>query len=200
MALALHRCFVGRTRFKFFERCFMRHPNLFVASYEAQSLIGVCWGSLRGNEVILHGIAVREEQWRMGIGSQLLRRFEREARKAGARRISLGAPLGEVEAFYVKNGYKPCLLRVRVERERLPLDYREKDHAIVDERSYQNTKVLYVKTIDDHVQQAEELTRTFGAGDVICIFEKYVGHAQGLLQLQPTEQPGSVLRYPSISL
>jgi GNAT superfamily N-acetyltransferase len=95
-----------------------RYPDLcFVAIEDEGGIVGLCFGVQKAeDEAVLRGIAVRPDSRRMGLGTALLRRFERAAQGRGATRVSLGsADVTYVEQFYLENDYHPCGFLVTVE-------------------------------------------------------------------------------------
>ncbi len=98
----------GQTKEEFYH-AYSKNPNLFIGCF-SQRMIGMVWGELRDElkekVVIVQGIAVLKPYWRKGIGTRLLKALELEARKLGARKLSVGSARG-VEEFYMENGFKP---------------------------------------------------------------------------------------------
>ncbi|MBQ6174478.1 MAG: GNAT family N-acetyltransferase [Clostridia bacterium] len=93
-----------------------RWPHTFLtASDEASGeTAGIAFGWLRAGcteEFCLDGIAVQAPFQRRGIGTGLLRAFERAAAGYGARLVSLGSAEGGAERFYLENGYRPVRFR-----------------------------------------------------------------------------------------
>jgi len=91
------------------------HAGLYLAAFAGDDLAGIVYGHPsrhRDDAADLKGIAVnldhRKPYARRGIGSRLLRAFERACRERGFRRIVTGsADDPGVEAFYRSNGYRP---------------------------------------------------------------------------------------------
>jgi peptidoglycan/xylan/chitin deacetylase (PgdA/CDA1 family)/GNAT superfamily N-acetyltransferase len=139
------------------------NPGLYLAAFDGEQLAGICYGHPSRHwegAADLQGIAVNLDRSkpyaRRGIGSRLLRAFERECAARGFRRIGVGsADDPKVEAFYRKNGYVPAEIVAKDaecrELERLKLSAEEADRA--DERK-------------------EALRRRTGAAEVVFIFEK----------------------------
>jgi len=87
---------------------YSKNKNLYVGCYKQQELIGIAHGFVKKNMVILSGIAVKHEYWKKGIGAKLLSFFEKQAKKTGKKKITIGAanfPI-DVVGFYEKSGYK----------------------------------------------------------------------------------------------
>lgn len=88
---------------------YAKNPNLFVACYDKQRLIGLCWGSKRPkHEIILRGIAVEARYQKKRIGKNLLKYFEKQVKNIAGWKITVGAANGptNVVGFYAKSGYK----------------------------------------------------------------------------------------------
>jgi len=81
---------------------------LYVGCYKQQELIGIAYGFVKKNAVILSGIAVKHEYWKKGIGTKLLSFFEKQAKKTEKKKISIGAANSPINVvgFYEKSGYK----------------------------------------------------------------------------------------------
>lgn len=92
----------------YFKNKYKIYPDLFVVCHKGKKLIGICWGFPRGKGVILIHIAIDGAYWKKGIGKKLLRFWERQAKKLGKKKISLGAATKptNVVGFYVNSGYK----------------------------------------------------------------------------------------------
>jgi len=139
------------------------NPGLYLAAFDGENIAGVCYGHpSRRSEgtAVLQGIAVNLDTAgpyaRRGIGSRLLRAFERSCAARGFRRIGVGsADDPKVEAFYRKNGYVPVEIVAKdaecreLERVKIPAEEAER----ADERR-------------------EALRRKTGAAEVNIIFGK----------------------------
>lgn len=172
-AHVLKKKYVGRTPFSLFEKQYEKYPDLFIGCYDRGKLIGMVSGTIRKKVVILTAIAVEERYWRRGIGSNMLKFFENQARKLGIKKISLGAG-GEIEKFYIKNNYKPNFLLVQVSLTNLPRNYKKMGYKIVKEKNYRNVKWLYIQVRKYEPKVKERIKKKFNASQVIYIFEKEV--------------------------
>ena len=152
---------------------FTKYPNLFIGCYENNELIGEVSGFVRGNIVILKSIAVKDERQKQGIGSKLIKFFERQAKKY-CNIVSVASAEGYVESFYRKNGYKPRLIMIQIEKDDLPMDYKKRNYRFIDERDEGNTKFLYIKYEKHGPKFKEKLKKEFNAFEVNLIFEKKV--------------------------
>lgn len=137
--------------------------GLCFAAYHNGELAGICCGhpsKRRPGEAVLQGIAVnldeRRSYARAGIGSRLLRVFERAAAGQGYAKVGLGAADdGKVEQFYLRSGYRP------VELVAMDAAYRELRRAAVESLEFAAAMV-----------QKEMMREALQAAQVIFIFEK----------------------------
>lgn len=102
--------------------CFVRraegHGNLYLVAMHDEQVVGVCYGepsTRAAGTLTLQGIMVnldaRLGYARVGIGSTMLRCFERLGWQQGYQTVGVGAAQDpKVERFYLKNGYKPWQL------------------------------------------------------------------------------------------
>jgi GNAT superfamily N-acetyltransferase len=114
-ALALHEEYVGVGADRFW-RWLEKRRSWFRGAYLSGELVGICFGNeSEPGHVTVQSIAVKVGHWRRGIGSQLIRDFEDQVFGDGMERIGLGsAPDVPTESFYIKNGFKPTEIMVRV--------------------------------------------------------------------------------------
>ncbi|WP_274361762.1 GNAT family N-acetyltransferase [Paenibacillus thermotolerans] len=139
------------------------YPDLYAAAFRDGELLGVCYGQPRtGAEATLQGIAVSldpsKNAARRGIGSSLVRAFEKASAARGYSKISLGSADDiKVEHFYLKNGFRPIELAAfgpnHEQYERTPVG------------DYEAGKML-----------REKLRLTYDAANIIFIFEKEVSN------------------------
>ncbi len=80
-----------------------RFPSLQLGAFEGGRLIGFALGELSDDWGLLDWIAVTPSRQRMGIGSELLREFERRVLLSGRQRVRLGTAFAA--GFYEKMGY-----------------------------------------------------------------------------------------------
>ncbi|MBW2964033.1 GNAT family N-acetyltransferase [Candidatus Woesearchaeota archaeon] len=151
---------------------FRENPDLFFGCLDDDdNLIGGISGFMAGKRVVIKSIWVLPDFRRQGIGSRLLFFFESRARKK-APLISAAPIEGYAEHFYMKNGFRPTKLMLRVKPGNLPADYRDKRYRIVEERIDCDDYLVYVRI--DRADQ--ELKYTIGeelhAFDAAFIFEK----------------------------
>lgn len=99
---------------------YKKFPDLFLGAWEGDKLIGEIFGFKFVEGVItLHSIAVFGTEWKKGIGTDLIRAFEKVASKYSPKvNVTSGR---EVEDFYQRVGWKPRgLLAVYEEGKRPP--------------------------------------------------------------------------------
>lgn len=157
-----------------FKEKYKKCPDLFAGCYIKQNLIGICHGFKRDNLIILWAIAIHEKQARKGIGSKLLKFFGKQVKKIGEKTISVASAGGYVEKFYLRNGFKPKLFLVRINRSKLPKNYKKKPYEIIGERGNQYKKILYIKNIKYSPELREKVKKAYNAYEVDFIFEKEV--------------------------
>lgn len=101
---------------------YKKFPDLFLGAWEGEKLIGEVFGFRFVEGVItLHSIAVFGTEWKKGIGTELIRAFEKVASKYSPKiNVTSGR---EVEDFYQRVGWKPRgLLAVYEEGKKPPTD------------------------------------------------------------------------------
>ena len=114
-AFEFYKEYVGGRSFAVFKHWYGKYPGLFAVCYRGDKLIGFCWGFPRKRLVILSGISIDAKHAGKGLGSRLLKDWEKRIKKQfGKTRISLGSASGYVERFYLKNGYKPVSVHVKL--------------------------------------------------------------------------------------
>lgn len=137
------------------------NPDLYFGAFDGDKLIGICYGHPSKNvksAMNLQGIAVNHNKTylRKGIGSKLMRKFEKTAKEKGKKRISLGSSDDrKVEKFYLKHRYKPFELVAKG----------------------QNHKELERIKVDDYEAgrlKQKELRKKHNPKEVIFIFEKSI--------------------------
>lgn len=134
---------------------FSKYRDLYVGCYEENILIGIAYGFIKGEAVILQGVAVRHDIWRRGIGSKILTFFESQAKLTGRKTISVGSAEGFVEQFYLKNGYKPITIQAK-----------DENHYLLAEEKVEN--------YEDGLKKREELRKKLNPQEVIFIMNKKI--------------------------
>jgi GNAT superfamily N-acetyltransferase len=154
------------------KRIYGKHPSLFIACYDKSELIGEAFGFIKKEDVVLESIAVIAPYWRKGLGSRIIKFFEKQAKNAGKRKIKVGSgPDTKTEDFYVKNGYKPVYLSIRVHEKKLQKTLERKYEAVRGESKGEILELL-IKTSEYNPKIREELKKEFKAKEVIYLFEK----------------------------
>ncbi|MCL6444277.1 MAG: GNAT family N-acetyltransferase [Alicyclobacillus sp.] len=142
------------------------YPDLYLVAAHGDDIVGVCYGnpSKRDEtEISLQGIAVNLDDTkgyaRIGIGSSMMREFERAVRSRGYAKIGVGAADDpKVERFYLKNGFKPKEL-------------------VAKNASYEELERVPVDDYESGLEIREALRRKHNPREVIFIFEKSVVEA-----------------------
>ena len=104
----IQKQYLKKHTFDYVKKDYFKNKNLYIGCYHEEKLIGIAYGSVKKDMVILNGIAVKHEFWKKGISKKLLSFFEKQAKKTGKKKISVGAanfPINVV-GFYEKLGYK----------------------------------------------------------------------------------------------
>ena len=130
-------------------------PDLYLGAFEGRKLVGIAYAGLRNEGIYLRGICVDlgGGYQRLGIGSLLLKAFEKAVSCRGQRKLSVGsAPDPKVEKFYIKNGYAPIEIVVK-----------SKDTEFLTKK---------VSGYDEGRCLKESMKRELGAEEAIFIFEK----------------------------
>ena len=105
----------------------------------------------------------------------MLEFFYGQVKKVGKDKISVGAaPIEWVEKFYLKNGFTPRCFLVKVKKEELPKNYREKGFEILEERRENDNIVLIIRTGEYNQNSKEKIKKIFNASEVLYIMEKDV--------------------------
>lgn len=135
------------------------NPDLYLIALDNEELVGICYGRPfdgAKDNMELQGIAVDEEKGYAGkgIGSRMLREFEKTVKNRGFHKISVGsADDPKVEKFYLKNGFKPCQL-------------------VAKGPNHEELERLNINNYDSGKKKQEELRKKHEPKEVIFIFEK----------------------------
>lgn len=87
--------------------------NVYLVAKHKGRPVGICYGWPRSEDVLeepeftIQGIAITERSQALGIGSVLLKEFEKRVAEYKFDKIGVGSAPGYVEHFYIKNGYIP---------------------------------------------------------------------------------------------
>jgi predicted N-acetyltransferase YhbS len=139
------------------------NPDLYILVFDEDELVGVCYGDPSNKDestLNLQGIAVNLDKnkgyARKGIGTLLIREFEKIAKGKGYSNISVGcADDLKVESFYLKSGFSPCELVAKGQ------------HG----EEYQRVKI---SNYEFGKKTKEELRNKYKPKEVIFIFDKVV--------------------------
>lgn len=115
---------------------------------------------------------LRQNKFSLSVHSSKV--LKKPMRKVGTMNISVASAEGYVEKFYLKNGFKPKLFLVRINRSKLPKNYRKKPYEITMERGNHYKKILYIKNEKYSPKLREKVKKAFNAYEVDFIFEKEV--------------------------
>lgn len=151
---------------------FAADPDLFIGCFDDDdNLLGEISGFVSDSKVVIKSISVMDEFRRQSIGNRLLFFFESRARKKA--KVIIAAPAeGYAEYFYMKNGFRPTMLLLRVKPDELPADYRNKRYRLVNERTECDIVLLYVKIGRADQELKYTIAQEFNAFDAAFIFEK----------------------------
>ena len=170
----LHKEYVDdKMKLKELKETYSKLSKLFVGCYNKDDLIGICVPGIFNGELYIRGIAVKHQFWRKGIGSKLLKFFWKQLKSLGKKEITVpSADIEWVEKFYLKNEYKPIQFLIKVKKEKLPKDYKNKGYKILNERVEGKYKIFYIKTKKYDPKLREKLKMLFNADELIYIMEK----------------------------
>lgn len=146
-----------------------REPSLFIGAYDKNKIIGITFGYIKKNKILIGEMAVLEEYRSKNVGSKLLTYFEKQAKKLNKKYIELGA-LGPAEKFYLKNNYKP-LIFAQIYHKDVPKNYKNLGCEIICETNYKDAKKLKIIAKYDP-KLKDEIKKKFNAFDVIYLFKK----------------------------
>lgn len=141
-----------------FKRRVELDPGLYLAAWDGGKLAGICYGKLKTppGTAVLNGVCadLNEGYGRKGVGSALLRAFEKALRERGCKAYDAGsAPDPKVEAFYLKNGFHAVQL-------------------VAKSGDGKETTRVEVENYEQGLRKRKELHEKFGPGEVIFIFKK----------------------------
>lgn len=164
----------GKKRYRTFEyvkKSYKREPSLFVGAYDKHKLIGILFGYIKKQKILLGEMAILEEYRNKKIGSILLSFFEKQAKKLNKKYIELGA-CGSAESFYLKKDYKPIIF-AQIYHKEVPKNYKQLGFEITKETNYVDAKRLWIKARYSP-QLKEKIKKQLKAFDVIYLFRKEI--------------------------
>jgi GNAT superfamily N-acetyltransferase len=156
--------------YAFHKNKYQKNPSLFIGCYDKSNLVGIIFGFVKKSMVLLAEMAIHPDYRGKNIGLKMLDVFEKNVKKLGKNKISLGA-WGSAEKFYLKNGYRPIIF-VQIYPKNVPKNYKNKGYIIIKETNYTDAKRLYIhlEKYDENIK--EKIQKTFNAYNVIYLFEK----------------------------
>lgn len=153
--------YLDRENFEDFMQRVKSDPDLYFVTVDGSELVGICYGSpsKRNDSVInLNGIAVNldvtKKYARVGLGTNMMRIFETAVKKRSYYIIGVGsADDPKVEAFYLKNEFKPTEL-------------------VVKGSNLEEIERVRVDDYESGILRREELRRKYNPREVIFVLEK----------------------------
>lgn len=155
--------------FSYIKRQYRRYPSLFIACYNP-SIVGIVFGFVKRDNVLLGELAVKKELRGKGIGLKLVQQLTKEAKALGKKEICLGAQ-PSAEKFYLKAGFKPVLF-AQIKHRKVPKDYLHKGFEIEKETNYKDAKRLYIHVKKYDAKLKQKVKKVLNAYDVIYLFVK----------------------------
>jgi len=155
--------------FSYIQRQYKKHPSLFIACFNP-SIVGIVFGFVKRDKVLLGELAVKKEFRKKGIGLKLVNALAKEAKALGKKEICLGAQPA-AEKFYLKAGFKPVLF-AQIRHKDVPKDYLHKGFEIEKETNYKDAKRLFIHVNKYDKRLKEKAKKALNAYDVIYLFVK----------------------------
>jgi len=156
-----------------------KYKGLYLCAVDNGKIVGVVYPGTYNGEMYLRGICVdlSKKLNDKGIGSKLIKAFEKKMAQRGLERITVGsAEEPRAENFYLKNGWQPTQLVVK-KIEKLPSNYKEiikKENLSEDKDADGKTLVLRTPVTDYESGKIlrERLEKELNAKECIFILEK----------------------------
>lgn len=173
LARALHNRFTAQDRSMATVRSWYEAvPSLLLFAVEGNDAIGVCTGRPQGEqEVSLAGIGVESNRRGEGIGTQLVKQFEENAREMGIDRVSVASAGDRVDNFYIDNGFKPEKILV-MDPAGGPRDYAGTDFDVEWDRNEDGSQKCYVNVTEHDPTVLETVRDEFNDNHAIYIMVK----------------------------
>ena len=151
------------------------NPTLFIALYLDKEIIGVVQGFPRNNYLLVSEIAVDIRFKGRKFGSQLLREFEKNAKKDGHKIIKLGARDGATN-FYLSNGYFPSLyIQVSIDQEETIIKKLNQDKESIKNVSHVNNITgIEIAVKDCNPQLLSQVNKEFNPISAQFLFTKNI--------------------------
>jgi GNAT superfamily N-acetyltransferase len=175
--------YLDRESFEDFQTKAQRFHDLYMGAFDQDKLLGIVYGHIGGKEgyPVLQGICVDLDRGiaGQGIGTKLLKAFENAIQEKGYANVTVGSTNDfKVERFYMKNGWYPIQLVIKVRGKDVPEDYQqilavEASGAYISEPHKDNT-TFRIETNDYEKGQKVRavLIAKLHAHDGIFIFKK----------------------------
>lgn len=157
--------------FGYIEKNYSKTSKLFIGAYDNNKLVGIAFGYIKRNKILLGEMAIDENYRGAGLGTKLLDFFEKQVIRVGKNKIILGVR-ESAEKFYMKRGYKPILF-LQIRYPDVPGNYRSlSKHKIIKETNYRDAKRLFFEVKYPSNILKNKLTKIFHAYNGIYLFEK----------------------------
>lgn len=102
----------------------------------------------------------------------MLAYFEKQAKDNGFEIVSLGSAEGYAEKFYLDNGYEPTYFYIKIKKDKLSTDYKNKGYDFSKEEDEDDKKILWMPYTKYDLSKREEVKKRLNAYEVIFILEK----------------------------
>jgi len=152
------------------QKYYHREPSLFIGAFNKDEIIGVVFGRVIKNMILLCEMAISKEHQGKGIGKKILKKFEENSKKLKKKYIQLGSR-ESAEKFYLKEGYEP-LIFVQIYHDKVLKNYKKLGYNIIKETNYIDSKRLFIKIDKYDSKIKEKIKKDFNAYDVIYLFKK----------------------------
>lgn len=160
---------------KYYVEQFSIAPDLLLAAYINNQLIGVLLGSLETDKVLIGEFYVGKTYQKQGIGSQILHAIEVNVIKRDIHHIYLGAD-SKAEGFYLKNNYAPELFvqfigkNQKVTMDGLIRQY--SNYLVIWRQDKQNSSKVIFQTNSLNKELQDDIHRTFPKAKTTYLFTK----------------------------
>lgn len=156
-----------------FRQRFDKWPETFVIYVEDDEILADATGKMETEvKMGLQSIGVREGYKGEGIGSKILKFFEKKAAKYAD--VITVASASNIEGFYRANGYEPVQIMLQVEKSELPKNYQENPKIVGEKDIDEDTKFLYASFDEYSKKIRDEMKEKFSAFEVNTIYEKNI--------------------------
>lgn len=160
---------------KYYAKQFLIAPDLLLAAYMNNQLIGVLLGSLETDKVLIGEFYIEKTYQKQGIGSQILRAMEANVIKRNIRHVYLGAN-PKAEGFYLKNNYTPELFVEFIgNNQKVKMDElirRHSNYHVTWRQDKHNRSKAIFQTNSLNKELQDDLQKTFPTAKTIYLFTK----------------------------